>query len=327
MHHRQGLYNNSSSSSNLTYQGINNYFNKRLNDTNNNYSIKCKTYNHEESYSPYKPQTIYNLRYQNYDRYKTLQKEANNKSIFTNYDIKKIVDVIEGIKKNQEDIIDIIKDLKSKTETMENNEMNNNNSEKNNSNKESILNSEVLTSINKLREDYESMKKELLMLKNKDEENKKIIEINKNEIQNMKNEYKKEENSKNDILNEKDKKIKELEESLGKNEKENLSLKTQLIESKNEINLKDREIMNLQNEIKKIKSKSINVGMEPNEFFNMLNTLNDNVNSIRQSMFQPIQRNNTTSNNLINSVSTTLQPERNIIYKNGSYKLETNEQI
>ena len=143
----------------------------------------------------------------------------------------------------------------------------------------------------------------------------------------MKNEYKKEENSKNDILNEKDKKIKELEESLGKNEKENLSLKTQLIESKNEINLKDREIMNLQNEIKKIKSKSINVGMEPNEFFNMLNTLNDNVNSIRQSMFQPIQRNNTTSNNLINSVSTTLQPERNIIYKNGSYKLETNEQI
>ena len=76
--------------------------------------------------------------------------------------------------------------------------------------------------------------------------------------------------------------------------------------------------MNLQNEIKKIKSKSINVGMEPNEFYNMLNTLNNNVNSIRQSMFQPPQNKNT----LVNSVSTALQPERNIIFKNGYYNTE-----
>lgn len=287
---------NNCSSMNLLYSG-------------NNYLNRLKTYGHGDYHSPIKTQTISNLRYPHYDKYKTLQKETNNKSIFTNNDIQKLVEAIEGIKKNQEDIIDIIKDLRSNNNTIEKSEMNNNNFERNNYNKESLINSEVLSSINKLREDYESMKKELLTLKNKDEENKKIIEINKNEIQNMKNEHKKEENSKNDILNEKDKKIKELEESLGKNEKETLSLKNQLIESKNTINSKDKEIMDLQNEIKKIKSKSINVGMEPNEFYNMLNTLNDNVISIRQSMLPPTKK-------IYESGCVFLQPEKDITENN-----------
>ena len=89
----------------------------------------------------------------------------NNKTELKNEDIKKVLEAIEGIKANQKELISSIKDLN----------LNKDNNHKNEQKKEEKnVENELLSYINNLNSDFESIKNEILILKQKDLENQKI---------------------------------------------------------------------------------------------------------------------------------------------------------
>ena len=103
------------------------------------------------------------------------------------------------------------------------------------------------------------MKKEILILKKNDEENKKIIESYKNEIESLKNNQQNDV-SINDILQKKDEEIKQLKESLNKSEAEKKDLNLKLAQSQNQINnFKDEKINNFENELKQMNDRINNI--------------------------------------------------------------------
>ena len=293
-------------------------FSKML-SSNNNKNLKQSAYNLNPNYrynpihNSYEHQTNLEPFYSNknitlgadcnYDinnRFrKTAQKDNINKDQSTAY-IKMIIPVVEGIRENQEKIINILQGYKQDKGIQE---INNNKHQKENNNKkdnDQNKSDELLDIINKLNEDLGSMKEELSSLKKSDEENKKIIESNKIEIKNLKNEIETKDNLNKNNIDEKDKKIKELEESLSKMKSEKQDMD----------NKKNREIENLKKELNQIKNSNI--------FAEKLNNMEKNIEILMNSV--NCFKNN--QNTLFTSTSVPLINNSEIISINdGKFKL------
>ena len=293
-------------------------FSKML-SSNNNKNLKQSAYNLNPNYrynpihNSYEHQTNLEPYYLNknitlgadcnYDinnRFrKTTQKDNINKDQSTSY-IKMIIPVVEGIRENQEKIINILQGYKQDKGIQE---INNNKHQKENNNKkdnDQNKSDELLDIINKLNEDLGSMKEELSSLKKSDEENKKIIESNKIEIKNLKNEIETKDNLNKNNIDEKDKKIKELEESLSKMKSEKQDMD----------NKKNREIENLKKELNQIKNSNI--------FAEKLNNMEKNIEILMNSV--NCFKNN--QNTLFTSTSVPLINNSEIISINdGKFKL------
>ena len=218
--------------SNILYPAINNYKNYKINDNNNsidnNLSSSYKTMDLKD-FSPTKYNTINNSPSNDNKRFKSANKynnNINNNSIeHKNNNIKTLLNSIQDLKQNQIEIyleLKGLKDLDTKTR---------NNGKKNNH--------ELLSTVNKLKEDYEKMRKEYLILKKNDK---------------------------------KDKKIKELEDLLKKGEKEKEDLKKKLIQCQNENKAKDEEINYLKNELEKIKLNNNNIKVNNADIINSIST-------------------------------------------------------
>ena len=218
--------------SNILYPANNNYKNYKINDNNNsidnNLSSSYKTMDLKD-FSPTKYNTINNSPSNDNKRFKSANKynnNINNNSIeHKNNNIKTLLNSIQDLKQNQIEIyleLKGLKDLDTKTR---------NNGKKNNH--------ELLSTVNKLKEDYEKMRKEYLILKKNDK---------------------------------KDKKIKELEDLLKKGEKEKEDLKKKLIQYQNENKAKDEEINYLKNELEKIKLNNNNIKVNNADIINSIST-------------------------------------------------------
>ena len=224
----------------------------------------------------------------------------NNKTELKNEDIKKVLEAIEGIKANQKELISAIKDLN----------LNKDNNHKNEQKKEEKnVENELLSYINNLNSDFESIKNEILILKQKDLENQKIIEMNKIEIDNLK----------------KINKIKQLEESLNESKKQNSNLQQQLSISQDLNNKKDEEIKSLEKELSEFKVKSVNNNdIDQKKLSDILTNLNVKVDSIQKSIEENIIH-NSLNNNLTKSTSIFNVGNSNIIQSNGKLKIPNSQ--
>ena len=300
MCHRYGSFSkmlSSSNNKNLKQSAYNLNPNYRYNPIHNSYE-------HQTNLEPFYSNKNFTLGADcNYDinnRFrKTAQKDNINKDQSTAY-IKMIIPVVEGIRENQEKIINILQGYKQDKGIQE---INNNKHQKENNNKkdnDQNKSDELLDIINKLNEDLGSMKEELSSLKKSDEENKKIIESNKIEIKNLKNEIETKDNLNKNNIDEKDKKIKELEESLSKMKSEKQDMD----------NKKNREIENLKKELNQIKNSNI--------FAEKLNNMEKNIEILMNSV--NCFKNN--QNTLFTSTSVPLINNSEIISINdGKFKL------
>ena len=224
----------------------------------------------------------------------------NNKTELKNEDIKKVLEAIEGIKANQKELISAIKDLN----------LNKDNNHKNEQKKEEKnVENELLSYINNLNSDFESIKNEILILKQKDLENQKIIEMNKIEIDNLK----------------KINKIKQLEESLNESKSQNSNLQQQLSISQDLNNKKDEEIKSLEKELSEFKVKSVNNNdIDQKKLSDILTNLNVKVDSIQKSIEENIIH-NSLNNNLTKSTSIFNVGNSNIIQSNGKLKIPNSQ--
>ena len=229
-------------------------------------------------------------------------KPATNQNYnFNNEDIKKIYESIEDIKMNQKEIISAIKELNP------NKAINNTiNQAKKEDIKEDNKN-DLLTTINKLKEDYDKLRNEMLILKEKDDENKKIIELNRKEIDNFKKKLNESENKEDisDKLNYLE--INKLKEALKKNENEKNDLK-------NLNDKKDNEIKDLKSQIDDYKSKI--------SLSEAINDLNKNVDFIKNSLFNLKENQNQTKEQLKISQTADFEPLSQIINKDGLFTAE-----
>ena len=236
----------------LTYNRYDNY--------NNNVLNSVDFYTHKDFHSPKRIRRInstYGTDFLQNKKY--ISKIGNNTKEVEDEEIKLIIESIESIKQNQNEILSIIKELKSnKSIDTKVNDKNIINNEKKEQTKNDEIN-ELKSCIKKLNEEFSSMKKEILILKKNDEENKKIIESYKNEIESLKNNQQNDV-SINDILQKKDEEIKQLKESLNKSEAEKKDLNLKLAQSQNQINnFKDEKINNFENELKQMNDRINNI--------------------------------------------------------------------
>lgn len=232
----------------------------RYDNNNNNVLNSVDFYTHKDFHSPKRIKRInstYGTDFLKNKKY--ISKISNNTKEVEDEEIKLIIESIESIKQNQNEILSIIKELKSnKSVDTKVNDKNIINVEKKEQTKNDEIN-ELKNCIKKLNEEFSSMKKEILILKKNDEENKKIIESYKNEIESLKNNQQNDV-SINDILQKKDEEIKQLKESLNKSEAEKKDLNLKLAQSQNQINnFKDEKINNFENELKQMNDKINNI--------------------------------------------------------------------
>lgn len=232
----------------------------RYDNNNNNVLNSVDFYTHKDFHSPKRIRRInstYGTDFLKNKKY--ISKISNNTKEVEDEEIKLIIESIESIKQNQNEILSIIKELKSnKSVDTKVNDKNIINVEKKEQTKNDEIN-ELKNCIKKLNEEFSSMKKEILILKKNDEENKKIIESYKNEIESLKNNQQNDV-SINDILQKKDEEIKQLKESLNKSEAEKKDLNLKLAQSQNQINnFKDEKINNFENELKQMNDRINNI--------------------------------------------------------------------
>ena len=232
----------------------------RYDNNNNNVLNSVDFYTHKDFHSPKRISRInstYGTDFLKNKKY--ISKISNNTKEVEDEEIKLIIESIESIKQNQNEILSIIKELKSnKSVDTKVNDKNIINVEKKEQTKNDEIN-ELKNCIKKLNEEFSSMKKEILILKKNDEENKKIIESYKNEIESLKNNQQNDV-SINDILQKKDEEIKQLKESLNKSEAEKKDLNLKLAQSQNQINnFKDEKINNFENELKQMNDRINNI--------------------------------------------------------------------
>ena len=275
---------------------------------NNNVINSVDFYTHKDFHSPKRIRRI-NSTYGSdiLKNKKFTSKLNNNTKEIEDEQIKLIIDSIENIKQSQKEILSIINELKSNKNV--NTKVNNKNiinEEKKEQTKDNEIN-ELKNTIKKLTEEFSLMKKEILILKKNDEENKKIIESYKAEIEKQKNNQQND-ISINDILQKKDEEIKQLKESLGKSEAEKKDLNLKLAQSQNKINnFKDEKINNFENELKQMNDKINNIISKTTKIEEKLDNSTINL----------FQENNQNNDNNQNPIQSNLQQSTSIV--NQSY--------
>ena len=195
-----------------------------------------------------------------------IKNNYNSKHQFNYRDMKEVKKSIEEIKNFQIKILSLLECQKPKEEINIEQKDEKEEEIKNNNDKEN----EII--INKLKEENDSIKKEITILQKNEEENKKIIESSQKEIEDLKNEIKniKEiynvkiseniENKDKQIKDlrksseEKNTKINDLKESLNKSEKEKIEMHQKLFKKNNEVKQYINKIKKLEEELNKIKN-------------------------------------------------------------------------
>ena len=291
----------------------------RYDNNNNNVLNSVDFYTHKDFHSPKRISRInstYGTDFLQNKKY--ISKIGNNTKEVEDEEIKLIIESIESIKQNQNEILSIIKELKSnKSVDTKVNDKNIINNEKKEQAKNDEIN-ELKNCIKKLNEEFSSMKKEILILKKNDEENKKIIESYKNEIESLKNNQQNDV-SINDILQKKDEEIKQLKESLNKSEAEKKDLNLKLAQSQNQINnFKDEKINNFENELKQMNDKINNIISKTTKIEEILD------NSPTNLFKNKIKNNDTAQNFNQNPIKSDLQQSTSIANQSYGKFIENN---
>ena len=301
----------------LTYNRYDNY--------NNNVLNSVDFYTHKDFHSPKRIRRInstYGTDFLQNKKY--ISKIGNNTKEVEDEEIKLIIESIESIKQNQNEILSIIKELKSnKSVDTKVNDKNIINNEKKEQAKNDEIN-ELKNCIKKLNEEFSSMKKEILILKKNDEENKKIIESYKNEIESLKNNQQNDV-SINDILQKKDEEIKQLKESLNKSEAEKKDLNLKLAQSQNQINnFKDEKINNFENELKQMNDKINNIISKTTKIEEILDNSPTNLfkDNIKNNDIAQIYNQNPIKSDLQQSTSIANQSYGKFIENNGGITIQ-----
>ena len=294
-------------------------------DNNNNVLNSVDFYTHKDFHSPKRIRRInstYGTDFLQNKKY--ISKIGNNTKEVEDEEIKLIIESIESIKQNQNEILSIIKELKSnKSVDTKVNDKNIINVEKKEQTKNDEIN-ELKNCIKKLNEEFSSMKKEILILKKNDEENKKIIESYKNEIESLKNNQQNDV-SINDILQKKDEEIKQLKESLNKSEAEKKDLNLKLAQSQNQINnFKDEKINNFENELKQMNDGINNIISKTTKIEEILDNSPTNLfkDKIKNNDIAQIYNQNPIKSDLQQSTSIANQSYGKFIENNGGITIQ-----
>ena len=292
----------------------------RYDNNNNNVLNSVDFYTHKDFHSPKRISRInstYGTDFLKNKKY--ISKISNNTKEVEDEEIKLIIESIESIKQNQNEILSIIKELKSnKSVDTKVNDKNIINVEKKEQTKNDEIN-ELKNCIKKLNEEFSSMKKEILILKKNDEENKKIIESYKNEIESLKNNQQNDV-SINDILQKKDEEIKQLKESLNKSEAEKKDLNLKLAQSQNQINnFKDEKINNFENELKQMNDRINNIISKTTKIEEILDNSPTN---IKNNDIAQIYNQNPIKSDLQQSTSIANQSYGKFIENNGGITIQ-----
>ena len=294
-------------------------------DNNNNVLNSVDFYTHKDFHSPKRIKKInstYGTDFLKNKKY--ISKISNNTKEVEDEEIKLIIESIESIKQNQNEILSIIKELKSnKSVDTKVNDKNIINNEKKEQTKNDEIN-ELKNCIKKLNEEFSSMKKEILILKKNDEENKKIIESYKNEIESLKNNQQNDV-SINDILQKKDEEIKQLKESLNKSEAEKKDLNLKLAQSQNQINnFKDEKINNFENELKQMNDRINNIISKTTKIEEKLDNSPTNLfkDNIKNNDIAQIYNQNPIKSDLQQSTSIANQSYGKFIENNGGITIQ-----
>ena len=297
----------------------------RYDNNNNNVLNSVDFYTHKDFHSPKRISRInstYGTDFLQNKKY--ISKIGNNTKEVEDEEIKLIIESIESIKQNQNEILSIIKELKSnKSVDTKVNDKNIINVEKKEQTKNDEIN-ELKNCIKKLNEEFSSMKKEILILKKNDEENKKIIESYKNEIESLKNNQQNDV-SINDILQKKDEEIKQLKESLNKSEAEKKDLNLKLAQSQNQINnFKDEKINNFENELKQMNDRINNIISKTTKIEEILDNSPTNLfkDNIKNNDIAQIYNQNPIKSDLQQSTSIANQSYGKFIENNGGITIQ-----
>ena len=297
----------------------------RYDNNNNNVLNSVDFYTHKDFHSPKRIRRInstYGTDFLQNKKY--ISKIGNNTKEVEDEEIKLIIESIESIKQNQNEILSIIKELKSnKSVDTKVNDKNIINNEKKEQTKNDEIN-ELKNCIKKLNEEFSSMKKEILILKKNDEENKKIIESYKNEIESLKNNQQNDV-SINDILQKKDEEIKQLKESLNKSEAEKKDLNLKLAQSQNQINnFKDEKINNFENELKQMNDRINNIISKTTKIEEILDNSPTNLfkDNIKNNDIAQIYNQNPIKSDLQQSTSIANQSYGKFIENNGGITIQ-----
>ena len=297
----------------------------RYDNNNNNVLNSVDFYTHKDFHSPKRIRRInstYGTDFLQNKKY--ISKIGNNTKEVEDEEIKLIIESIESIKQNQNEILSIIKELKSnKSVDTKVNDKNIINVEKKEQTKNDEIN-ELKNCIKKLNEEFSSMKKEILILKKNDEENKKIIESYKNEIESLKNNQQNDV-SINDILQKKDEEIKQLKESLNKSEAEKKDLNLKLAQSQNQINnFKDEKINNFENELKQMNDRINNIISKTTKIEEKLDNSPTNLfkDNIKNNDIAQIYNQNPIKSDLQQSTSIANQSYGKFIENNGGITIQ-----
>ena len=297
----------------------------RYDNNNNNVLNSVDFYTHKDFHSPKRIRRInstYGTDFLQNKKY--ISKIGNNTKEVEDEEIKLIIESIESIKQNQNEILSIIKELKSnKSVDTKVNDKNIINVEKKEQTKNDEIN-ELKNCIKKLNEEFSSMKKEILILKKNDEENKKIIESYKNEIESLKNNQQNDV-SINDILQKKDEEIKQLKESLNKSEAEKKDLNLKLAQSQNQINnFKDEKINNFENELKQMNDRINNIISKTTKIEEILDNSPTNLfkDNIKNNDIAQIYNQNPIKSDLQQSTSIANQSYGKFIENNGGITIQ-----
>ena len=297
----------------------------RYDNNNNNVLNSVDFYTHKDFHSPKRIKRInstYGTDFLQNKKY--ISKIGNNTKEVEDEEIKLIIESIESIKQNQNEILSIIKELKSnKSVDTKVNDKNYINVEKKEQTKNDEIN-ELKNCIKKLNEEFSSMKKEILILKKNDEENKKIIESYKNEIESLKNNQQNDV-SINDILQKKDEEIKQLKESLNKSEAEKKDLNLKLAQSQNQINnFKDEKINNFENELKQMNDRINNIISKTTKIEEILDNPPTNLfkDKIKNTDLAQIYNQNPIKSDLQQSTSIANQSYGKFIENNGGITIQ-----
>ena len=297
----------------------------RYDNNNNNALNSVDFYTHKDFHSPKRISRInstYGTDFLKNKKY--ISKIGNNTKEVEDEEIKLIIESIESIKQNQNEILSIIKELKSnKSVDTKVNDKNIINNEKKEQTKNDEIN-ELKNCIKKLNEEFSSMKKEILILKKNDEENKKIIESYKNEIESLKNNQQNDV-SINDILQKKDEEIKQLKESLNKSEAEKKDLNLKLAQSQNQINnFKDEKINNFENELKQMNDRINNIISKTTKIEEKLDNSPTNLfkDNIKNNDIAQIYNQNPIKSDLQQSTSIANQSYGKFIENNGGITIQ-----
>ena len=297
----------------------------RYDNNNNNVLNSVEFYTHKDFHSPKRITRInstYGTDFLKNKKY--ISKISNNTKEVEDEEIKLIIESIESIKQNQNEILSIIKELKSnKSVDTKVNDKNIINVEKKEQTKNDEIN-ELKNCIKKLNEEFSSMKKEILILKKNDEENKKIIESYKNEIESLKNNQQNDV-SINDILQKKDEEIKQLKESLNKSEAEKKDLNLKLAQSQNQINnFKDEKINNFENELKQMNDRINNIISKTTKIEEKLDNSPTNLfkDNIKNNDIAQIYNQNPIKSDLQQSTSIANQSYGKFIENNGGITIQ-----